>query len=127
MREDVESRDTRRVSPTTSPMHGVEELVHAPSPRDHPVRSVDDHDARDRHFHWPETKRTRAVWADWEWRAWGLGQRARTAVRRAWQTLMTRDQTRDAAGDDVDHSMHATLVPVDDSRVTRVPPRLPPR
>jgi hypothetical protein len=42
------------------------------------------------------------VWTDWEWRAWGVAHRARAAVRRAWQSLVTHDRTSDIVGDDDD-------------------------
>ena len=119
MREDIEPRDTRSNGPATSPMDGVEDLVRASSPTDPRVRAVDDHEGRERHFHWPETERTRAVWTDWEWRAWGVGQRARAAVRRAWQSLTTREHANDAGGDGGDHPMHATPAPAEAPRVPR--------
>ncbi|WP_148306603.1 hypothetical protein [Gemmatirosa kalamazoonensis] len=119
MREDIESRDTRRNGPMTSRMDGIEDLIGGSSPTDARVRAVDHHQVEGRHFHWPETERTRAVWVDWEWRAWGVGQRARAAVRRAWQSLMTRGHGHDVGGDHGDHPMHVTPAPIDEPRVPR--------
>jgi hypothetical protein len=72
------------------------------------------HRSSGRHFHWPETERTRAVWTDWEWRAWGVGHRARVAMRRAWQSLVTRGHTRDVADDDGDPTMQMKPRSVDE-------------
>ncbi len=115
----MESRDPRSNVPATSPIDGVEDLIGASSPADPRVRAVDNRWVRERHFHWPETERTRAVWAEWEWRAWGVGQRARAAVRRAWQSLMTRDHAHDVAGDRGNDLIHVTPAPIDEPRVPR--------
>jgi hypothetical protein len=119
MRRHIEFRDPRSNGPTTSPIDGVEDLVGASSPTDARVHAAVDHDVRERHFHWPETERTRAVWADWEWRAWGVGHRARAAVRRAWRGLTTRDHARHAGGDRGDPPAHAAPAPIDERRVPR--------
>jgi len=107
-------------------MDGVADLIRGSSPTDVRARPVDDHQSDGRHFHWPETERTRAVWVDWEWRAWGVGQRARGvgqrargAVRRAWQSLTARDHAQDVGGGHGDHLTHATPTPIDEPRVPR--------
>ena len=119
MREDIESRDPRSNGPATSPMGSVEDLVAASSRAEPRARAGDGHEVRERHFHWPETERTHAAWVDWEWRAWGVGQRAKAAVRRAWQSLTTHDHADGGASDHGDHPMHATPAPIDELRGPR--------
>jgi hypothetical protein len=73
MREDFEVRSIRRDGPATSPASGVEDLIAEPGRDD---------------------AGSRGTWANWEWRVWGAGHRARAAVRRAWQSLLAHEGTR---------------------------------